>query len=80
MPLLHKAIMRVPPVVVQPEAESAIFTFNALSATGTALLFAGFLAGVVLGLKPLQIVKVYGPPRIHEGKERERTAETARRS
>jgi lactate permease len=60
MPLLHKAIMRVPPVVVQPEAESAIFTFNALSATGTALLFAGFLAGVVLGLKPLQIVKVYG--------------------
>ena len=60
MPLLHKAIMRVPPVVVQPEAESAIFTFNALSATGTALLFAGFFAGVVLGLKPLQIVKVYG--------------------
>ena len=60
MPLLHKAIMRVPPVVAQPEAESAIFTFNALSATGTALLFAGFLAGVVLGLKPLQIVKVYG--------------------
>ena len=60
MPLLHKAIMRVPPVVVQPEAESAIFTFNALSATGTALLFAGFLAGVVLGLKPLQIVRVYG--------------------
>jgi lactate permease len=60
MPLLHKAVMRVPPVVVQPEAESAIFTFNALSATGTALLFAGFLAGVVLGLKPLQIVKVYG--------------------
>jgi lactate permease len=60
MPFLHKAIMRVPPVVVQPEAEAAIFSFNALSATGTALLFAGLLAGLVLGLKPGRIVKLYG--------------------
>jgi lactate permease len=60
MPFLHKAIMRVPPVVVQPEAEAAIFSFNALSATGTALLFAGLLAGLVLGLKPGRIAKVYG--------------------
>lgn len=60
MPFLHKAILRVPPVVVQPEAEAAIFSFNALSATGTALLFAGLLAGLVLGLKPGRIAKVYG--------------------
>lgn len=60
VPLLHKAVLRVPPVVVQPEAESAVFSFNALSATGTALLFAGLTAGLVLGLKPGRIVAIYG--------------------
>ncbi len=59
-PFLHKAVLRVPPVVAQPEAESAIFTLNALSATGTALLFAGLLAGLVLGLKPGRLLKLYG--------------------
>ncbi|MEO7598111.1 MAG: L-lactate permease [Opitutus sp.] len=60
MPLLHKAVLRVPPVVAQPEAEAAIFSFNALSATGTALLFAGLLAGLVLGLKPGRLLGLYG--------------------
>jgi len=59
-PLLHKAVLRVPPVVAHPEPESAIFNFNALSATGTALLFAGVLAGLVLGLKPGRILRLYG--------------------
>jgi lactate permease len=59
-PYLHKAVLRVPPVVAQPEPESAIFTFNALSATGTALLFAGVLAGLVLGLKPGRLITLYG--------------------
>ena len=59
-PFLHKAVLRVPPVVAQPEPESAIFTLNALSATGTALLFAGLLAGLVLGLKPGRLLKLYG--------------------
>jgi len=59
-PFLHKAVLRVPPVVAHPEPESAIFTFNALSATGTALLIAGVLTGLVLGLKPWRIVSIYG--------------------
>jgi lactate permease len=59
-PFLHKAVLRVPPVVAHPEPESAIFTFNALSATGTALLIAGVLAGLVLGLKPGRIARLYG--------------------
>ncbi|MEO6002356.1 MAG: L-lactate permease [Opitutus sp.] len=59
-PLLHKAVLRVPPVVAHPEPESALFNFNALSATGTALLFAGLLAGVVLGLKPGRLLRLYG--------------------
>lgn len=60
MPYLHKTILRVPPVVAHPEPEAAIFTFNALSATGTALLLAGVLAGLVLGMKPGQLLASYG--------------------
>jgi len=59
VPWLHKAVQRVPPVVAQPELESAVFTFNALSATGTALLLAGLLAGLTLGLSPRRLVATY---------------------
>jgi lactate permease len=60
VPWLHRAVMKVPPVAPQPEAENAVFAFNALSATGTALLLAGVLAGLCLGLKPLRILAIYG--------------------
>lgn len=60
VPFLHKAVERVPPVVLQPEVENAVFTFNFLSASGTALLLAGFLAGFCLGLGPARILRVYG--------------------
>ena len=59
VPVLHLAVQRVPPVVTAVEAEKAIFTFNALSATGTALLFAGVLAGLCLGVKPGRLVRMY---------------------
>ncbi len=59
VPLLHKAVERVPPVVVHAELEKAVFKFNALSATGTAALIAGMLAGWCLGLGPLRIIKLY---------------------
>ncbi len=35
VPYLDKAVVRVPPVVVKPEPEAAVFSFNWLSATGT---------------------------------------------
>ena len=59
VPLLHKAVVRVPPVVVQNVAEDAIFKFNALSATGTALLLAGILSGFALGLSPARLAGIY---------------------
>ena len=59
VPWLHLAVHRVPPVVASVEPEKAIFTFNALSATGTALLFAGVLAGLCLGVKPGRLAKIY---------------------
>jgi lactate permease len=59
VPGLHLAVMKGPPVAPEPEAEKAVFTFNALSATGTALLFAGIAAGFGLGLKPGRIAAIY---------------------
>ena len=59
IPLLHHAVLRMPPVVAKPTPEDAIFSFNALSATGTALLCAGILGGSCLGLGPRRIFSVY---------------------
>jgi lactate permease len=60
IPLLDGAVFRIPPVVPQPKAEEAVFVFNALSATGTALLLAAVLSGLFLGLRPQALVRLYG--------------------
>jgi lactate permease len=60
VPALHQAVQKMPPVVAKPEPEAAQFTFNLLSATGTALLVAGVIAGFMLGLKPRQLAATYG--------------------
>jgi lactate permease len=52
-------ILRVPPVVPKPEPEKAVFLLNWLSATGTALLFAGLVSGVCLGVRPAVLVRLY---------------------
>lgn len=59
IPGLHKAVLRVPPVVPTPEPEPAMFNFNLLSATGTALLLAGVAGGLSLGLGPRGLAKLY---------------------
>ena len=60
VPALHLGVQKVPPVVAQPEPEAAEFTFNLLSATGTALLAAGIIAGLGLGLGPRRLAALYG--------------------
>ena len=47
---LHNAIQRVPPVVAAATKEAAIFNFNWLAATGTAVLLAALVAGLIMGL------------------------------
>jgi lactate permease len=59
VPALHLAVQKMPPVVVKSEAETAEFTFNLLSATGSAILCAGVLAGLLLGLKPRELISLY---------------------
>ncbi len=60
IPTLHLAVQKMPPVVAEPEKEKAVFTFNYLSATGTALLVAGMLSGLLLGMRPAQLARLYG--------------------
>ena len=60
MPNLHLAVQKMPPVVPAPELEKAIYKFNLLAMTGTALLLAGIVAGLILGLRPAGLVRLYG--------------------
>ncbi|MFO1211035.1 MAG: L-lactate permease [Amaricoccus sp.] len=57
---LNELVMKVPPVVATPHAETAIFSFNILSMTGTGILLAGILAGFLLGYSPRGLVRMYG--------------------
>src|SRR5690606_29292954 len=56
---LHKMIFKVPPVVVNPTAEGAVYTLNLLSATGTAILLAAVVSGFVMKYNPISIVRTF---------------------
>ncbi len=58
-PGLHQQVQRMPPVVAAPQLEPAMLNLNVLSATGTAILLAGVLSGILLGARPLQIAATY---------------------
>lgn len=60
VPYLHNQVLRVPPVVLQPKAEEAVFALNWLSATGTGLLISGLISGLLLGLSPMKLVRLFG--------------------
>jgi len=59
VPALHLAVQKVPPASLEPEPEKAEFTLNLFSATGTSLLIAGLIAGLLLGLKPSDLFATY---------------------
>lgn len=54
VPFLHKAVYRMPPVVAEPTAESAVYTLNWLSSPGTAIFLAALVAGLCLRMTPAQ--------------------------
>ena len=59
VPLLDKAVVRVPPVVEKAEPEAAVFNVNWLSATGTSLLLAGIASGLALRLTVRELMAQY---------------------
>ncbi|MDB4914314.1 MAG: L-lactate transport [Gemmatimonadetes bacterium] len=60
VPFLDGVVQRVPPVVAAVQAEPAIFSFNILSLTGTAILIAALLGGLVLGYSFRKMASMYG--------------------
>jgi len=52
VPLLHEGIARMPPVVSAATPYPALFKFDAVSATGTAILVAALLSIIWLRMKP----------------------------
>ncbi len=60
VPELHNMINKVAPVVPTPTKEGAVFSFTYLSFTGTGMLIAAIIAGLLMGLSPGKIVSEYG--------------------
>jgi lactate permease len=65
VPLLHRMVVRVPPVVPEPAPEDAIADLNILSLPGTAVLLGGVLAALGLGMSPARIARTFGRTVIH---------------
>jgi len=59
VPYLHNLVLRAAPVVPKPTPEPATYSLNWLSATGTGLLLAGIVSGLLLGLKPGKLSGIY---------------------
>lgn len=57
-PCLHNTILRVPPVVSKPAPYEAMFTFNYLSASGTACAIAVVLNAILFRVSPLRLGRV----------------------
>jgi lactate permease len=56
---LNNLVQKVPPVVAQPAAEPAIFTFSFLSYTGTGILIAALIAALYMRFSPGRMVRAY---------------------
>ncbi|HZE70436.1 MAG TPA: L-lactate permease [Pyrinomonadaceae bacterium] len=56
---LDKLVMRIPPVVIKPTPEAAVFNCNWLSATGSGIFLAAIIAGLLMGYSPGGLARVY---------------------
>ena len=57
---LHQMIEKVAPVVAKPTKEGAVYVFGLLSATGTGILLAALLGGLVAKYSVGQLLSAYG--------------------
>ncbi|KHA71497.1 lactate permease [Pseudomonas chlororaphis] len=56
---LHLQIEKVPPVVAAPKAEEAVYKFTWLTATGSGILLAAIVGGLLMGYSIPQLIKQY---------------------
>src|SRR5580692_9675611 len=55
VPELHNMINTVPPVAAKPTPEGAVFAFTYLSFTGTGMLIAAIISGLLAGFSPMKM-------------------------
>ena len=56
---LHNLVEKVPPVVPTPHQETAVYTLNLLSATGTGILLSAIVGALVMKYNPVEIVRTF---------------------
>lgn len=59
VPLLHNRVYRDKPVVRESSPEAARYDFNWLTMTGTAAFLAALVSGLLLGLKPAKLFRIF---------------------
>jgi lactate permease len=60
VPDLHNMINKVAPIVATPTKEGAVFGFTWLSYTGSGMLIAAIISGLLMGFSPAGLVVAYG--------------------
>ena len=59
VPELHNLIQKVPPVAAKPTPEPAVFAFTWLTYTGSGMLIAAILSGLLMGFSPWRMIVIY---------------------
>jgi lactate permease len=59
VPELHNLVQKVPPVAAKPTPEAAVFAFTWLTYTGSGMLIAAIVSGLLMGFGPIRLVKAY---------------------
>ena len=60
VPELDKLINKMPPVAAKPTPEGAVFGFTYLSFTGTGMLIAAIISGLLMKFSPAKLIAEYG--------------------
>ena len=60
VPDLHQMINKMPPVAPGPTKEAAVFSFTYLSFTGSGMLIAAIISGLLMGVSPAKLMAEYG--------------------
>lgn len=60
VPLLHRMVQKVAPIVSEPTPYDAVYQFNWFSAVGTSILIAAIISIIFLKMRPGEAVKTFG--------------------
>ncbi|MDY0956483.1 L-lactate permease [Stenotrophomonas rhizophila] len=60
VPALDQLVHKMPPIVPSPSAYEAVYKFDAVSATGTAIMLGAVLAIVLLKMRPAAALRTFG--------------------